>query len=141
MKTIFDTITVNYSEYSYFDKLDSDAQLKYVFEIYDEAIQTNSTLDLTGFFQSIHESLQKPDLPDIESYDSHDRVDVLIDDETIMIESNSLRAVRHIALKFVEAGYILARAHDMEKSFKKDKITRYMRIFKIIDQVSTICFN
>ena len=58
-----------------------------------------------------------------------------------MIESNSLRAVRHVAVKFVEAGYILERAHDMEKSFKKDKITRYMRIFKIIDQVSTLCFN
>ena len=124
MKTIFDTITVNYSEYSYFDKLDSEAQLKYIFELYDEATRKTTTVDLTGFFQAIHESLHKPDPADTETIDSHDRVDVLIDDETIMIESNSLRAVRHIAMKFVEGGYILARDHDMEKSFKKDKITR-----------------
>ena len=69
------------------------------------------------------------------------RVDVLIDDDNIMIESNSLRAIRHITLKFVESGYILARYKDMEKTFRKDKITKYMRIFRIIDQVSTICPN
>lgn len=141
MKTIFDTITVNYAEYSYFNKLKSAEQVQYLFEVYDEATRKSATVDLSSFFESVHDALQKSDREDNDIIDSRDRVDVLIDDETILIESNSLRAIRHIAFKFVESGYILARDTDMEKSFKKDKVTRYMRIFRIIDQVSTLCFN
>lgn len=140
MKTIFDNITINYAEYSYFNKLKPAEQVQYLFSVYDEA-SIKSTIDLSSFFESVHDALLQPDRQDIEMIDSQDRVDVLIDDETILIESNSLRAIRHIAFKFVESGYILARDTDMEKSFKKDKVTRYMRIFKIIDQVSTLCFN
>ena len=65
----------------------------------------------------------------------------MIDDDNIMIESNSLVALRYIVYKFFESGYILSRDKDMEKMFKKDKVTRYMRIFRIVDQVSTICIN
>jgi hypothetical protein len=57
-----------------------------------------------------------------------------------MIESNSLKATRHIALQFIEAGYILSRDKN-RKNVSKRQITRYMRIFKIINQVSTLCLN
>ena len=68
-------------------------------------------------------------------------VDVMIDDRNIMIESNSLRAVRHVTYKFVESGYILQRDLATEKIFRKDKTTRYIRIFRIISYVNSMCLN
>ena len=141
MKTIFDNIIVEYAEYSYFKKLNTTDQLQYLFEIYEENISDKKSVDLSAFFDTIHKELQDPESLETEQTDSNDRVDVLIDDENIMIESNSLKAIRHISLKFVEAGYILARDKSMEKMFHKDKQTRYLRIYRIIDQVSTICLN
>jgi hypothetical protein len=70
-----------------------------------------------------------------------DYVEVLIDDDNIMVESNSIKAIRQIVYRFFESGYILQRDKNMEKMFKRDKITRYLRIFRIIDQVSVICTN
>jgi hypothetical protein len=66
---------------------------------------------------------------------------VMIDDENIMIESNSLRATRHIIYKFMESGYIIQRDKNMEKTFKRDKVTRYLRIFRIINQTDSLCIN
>jgi len=141
MKTIFDNIVVEYAEYSYFRKLNTADQLQYLFEIYEENISDKKSVDLSAFFDTIHKELQDPESLETDQPDSNDRVDVLIDDDNIMIESNSLKAVRHISLKFAEAGYILARDKEMEKMFHKDKQTRYLRIYRIIDQVSTICLN
>ena len=141
MKTIFDLITVNYAEYSYFQKSNTANQVKFLFELYDGATRRVAPLDLSGFFQEINMDLNDQEITISGDMNDPNRVDVLIDDDNIMIESNSLRAIRHITLKFVESGYILARDKDMEKTFRKDKITKYMRIFRIIDQVSTICPN
>ena len=141
MKTIFDNIVVEYAEYSYFRKLNTADQLQYLFEIYEEQTTDKKSVDLSAFFDTIHKELQDPESLETDQPDSNDRVDVLIDDDNIMIESNSLKAIRHISLKFVEAGYILARDKGMEKMFHKDKQTRYLRIYRIIDQVSTICLN
>ena len=147
MKTVFDNISVTYAEYSYFCKLDSIDKLKYLFDLYSEGLQPDDesntrSVDLTTFFNTIHQELQSSDHLDSENItDSSDRVDVLIDEDNIMIESNSLRAIRHISLKFIEGGYILARDKEMEKMFRKDKNTRYLRIYRIISQVSTLCLN
>ena len=65
----------------------------------------------------------------------------MIDDEIIMIEANSLRALRLVKNRFIEAGYILQRDVEQEKMFRKDKVTKYMRIFYIVDQITGICFN
>ena len=65
----------------------------------------------------------------------------MIDDQNILIESNNLRAVREVTNHFMESGYILARDRKLEKMFRKDKITRYLRVFTIISQVTTICLN
>lgn len=144
MKNTFDDVKVTYSEYSYFKDLPKKEQIQYFFELYDAALADSRALDLSAFFESIHNELQKPDLsayPPEEYEKTADWVDVLIDDEIIMIESNSLRSCREVALRFAESGYILRRDKAMEKSFRKDKNTRYMRIYQIIDQVSTICLN
>jgi predicted dinucleotide-utilizing enzyme len=141
MKTIFDNINVEYAEYSYFKKLNTADQLQYLFEIYEEQTTDKKSVDLSAFFDTIHKELQEPESLDDEPISSNDRVDVLIDDDNIMIESNSLKAIRHISLKFIEAGYILSRDKSMEKMFHKDKQTKYLRIYRIIDQVSTICLN
>ena len=58
-----------------------------------------------------------------------------------MIESNSLKALRFVTYKFIESGYILRRDLAVEKMFRKDKVTKYLRVFKIINQASDLCFN
>jgi hypothetical protein len=65
----------------------------------------------------------------------------MIDDETIMIETNNLKALRHVIFKFIETGYIIQRDIVLEKMFRKDKMTKYLRIFRIINQSTGLCFN
>lgn len=145
MKTTFDNILVSKFEYNYFAQLDSADQLRYFFDMYEASTSSAKNLDLTEFFGSIKDAIedntitQKND--DVNIPRDVDRVDVMIDDQNILIESNSLKSIRHIALQFIEAGYILTRDRDMEKTFRKDKVTKYIRIFNIINQVSTICYN
>jgi hypothetical protein len=136
---------VNYAEYSYFKKLPKAEKIQFLFELYEAAeIRNTNGIDLGRVFEMIKESLI-----DSNRYDERtkelpqdvDYVEVMIDDDNIMVESNSIKAIRQIVYRFFESGYILRRDKDMEKMFKKDKITRYLRIFRIIDQVSTICTN
>jgi hypothetical protein len=144
MKTVFDVMQVNYAEYSYFKQLKKAERVKFFFELYEAELIRSSGLNLTSFFESLRdqfiqqesESVQasKTDLPE-------DAVEVMIDDENIMIESNSLRATRHIIYKFMESGYIIQRDKNMEKTFKRDKVTRYLRIFRIINQTDSLCIN
>jgi len=146
MKTIFDLMTVNYAEYSYFKQLPKNERVSFFMELYDAASYrySDSGLDLGKFFATLKDQIL--DSKEINSDYSQiprntDYVDVMIDDKNLMVESNSLKAVRHIIYKFIESGYILQRDKTMEKTFKRDKITRYMRIFKIIDQIPCICIN
>ena len=147
MKTIFDTIVVNYAEYSYYKDLSPSDRINFMFEIYEAAILRTQQpgIDLAGFFLAIKEQMidsnsyetsQPVELPE-----GVDKIEVMIDDENIMVEANSLRAMRHIIYKFFESGYILRRDKEMEKLFKRDKVTKYLRIFKIVDQTSSICIN
>jgi hypothetical protein len=150
IKTIFDVLIVSYSEYEYFKNSTAAKKMNFLFELYDSRIVDSGQFDLSDFFDSVHQnlksyvnsyneqSLPQPEHPEL---DSTDFVDVTIDDSTIMIESNSLRATKHVIYQFVEAGYILRRDIATEKMFKKDKLTRYIRIFKIINQALEICPN
>lgn len=143
MKTIFDNVIISNTEYAYFAQLDLIDQINYFFDLYDESSQRTNVLDLSSFFDGVRSALENvSDSTAVSKVPrEHDQVDVIIDDENILIESNSIRAVKHIAMRFIESGYILSRDVNMEKMFRKDKVTRYMRVFKIIDQVSTLCFN
>jgi hypothetical protein len=146
MKPIFDLMTVNYAEYSYFKQLPKKERILFFMELYEAALYrySNNNLDLGKFFATLKDQILESNELDTEFVSmpkGSDHIEVLIDDENLMIESNSLKAVRHIVYKFIESGYILQRDKNMEKAFKRDKITRYMRVFKIIDQISCICTN
>lgn len=147
MKSIFSYCNVNYAEWQYFNTLSDADKVRYMFDIYEAAHQKGTDgMDLSKFFESIKETLIKSDVIQAEataedSNSNADRVDVMIDDENIMIESNSLKALRFVSLRFMESGYILQRDKDTEKMFRKDKVTRYLRVYRIVDQVSGICIN
>lgn len=152
MEKLFNNINVNYSEYSYFTQLSIAEQASFLFQLYENVQSLNNVnggLDLSQFFKTIindklADSTNKYITETFESADyasDPNRVDVLIDDSNIMLESNSLKAVRQIVYKFIESGYILRRDLGTEKIFRRDKITRYLRIFSIIDQTSHICIN
>lgn len=152
MEKLFNNINVNYSEYSYFKQLSIADKASFLFQLYENAQNINNANggpDLSQFFKTIIEDKLADSTNDYvsETYEAADyatdpnRVDVLIDDSNIMLESNSLKAVRQIIYKFIEAGYILRRDLGTEKLFRRDKITRYLRIFYIIDQTSHICIN
>jgi hypothetical protein len=143
MKTIFDLIQIDKIQFNYFDQLDAADKMFYLLDVYEmHIINKTKAIDLTSFFQEVHQSIDSEASISRTGFpDNVDRVDVMIDEENIMIESNKLGAIRHVANKFMESGYILSRDKNMEKMFRKDKITRYMRIFKIINHVSTICLN
>ncbi len=145
MKTVFSHIEINYSEYQYFLDLNSLEQLQYLFDVYDAEIQGKSGLDLSNFFDTVKQTIIENSEPIQETYNEYElgveRVDVMIDDETIMIETNNLKALRHVIFKFIETGYIIQRDIVLEKMFRKDKMTKYLRIFRIINQSTGLCFN
>lgn len=147
MKTVFDVLHVNSAEYNYYKQLSKADQVMFFFEIYEAAlIKHVDGLDLSKVFNMIQESLQDSDISNQDTeldnfHDDVEKVDVMIDDDNIMIETNSLVALRVIVYKFFESGYILCRDKNMEKMFRRDKVTKYLRIFRIVDQVSTICIN
>jgi hypothetical protein len=147
MDSLYDKIQVNYSEYEYYKGLSESDKVNFLMQLFDQALVASKGLDLSAFFRGLIDS-EPDDEKHIETiYESPkyendpNRVDVLIDENNIMIESNSLRAIKHVAYKFIESGYILQRDLETEKMFKRDKITKYMRIFLVIDQISNICTN
>ena len=147
METRFEKINISKQEYIFFKTLPTQERLDYMFGLYDSsAVTTIKAIDLSNFFSAIHSQLEEKEkdqepTPGPTEPPSFDRVDVMIDDEIIMIEANSLRALRVVKNRFIEAGYILQRDVEQEKMFRKDKVTKYMRIFYIVDQITGICFN
>lgn len=147
METRFEKISISKQEYVFFKTLPLQERLNYMFGLYESsAVTTIKAIDLSNFFSAIHTQLEekekeKETTTKADESRSFDRVDVMIDDEIIMIEANSLRALRLVKNRFIEAGYILQRDIEQEKMFRKDKVTKYMRIFYIVDQITGICFN
>jgi hypothetical protein len=147
METRFEKISISKEEYVFFKTLPLQERLNYMFGLYESsAVTTIKAIDLSNFFSAIHTQLEEKEKEQeittkADETRSFDRVDVMIDDEIIMIEANSLRALRLVKNRFIEAGYILQRDVEQEKMFRKDKVTKYMRIFYIVDQINGICFN
>ncbi len=156
MTTVFCITIITDAEWKYAQTLSDSDVVNYLFTIFDSGHKRISSVDLASFFSSIHQTLDEstPDEPDdeedpykdsgvevIEFGDDVERVDVLIDDDNIMIESNSLKAVRLVSYKFVESGYIILRDLNTEKLFRKDKVTRYLRVFRIVNQFDGLCFS
>jgi len=141
MENKFEQLVITKHEINYLETLDNQGRLDYLFSIYDAEIKRVITpADLAGFFEAVKENLEQQN-EQLEFPADSKRVDVLIDDDNIMIEANSLRAIRIVVNRFIESGYILRRDVELEKSFRKDKVTRYMRVFYIVDQITGICSN
>jgi len=136
-------IHVNYSEYCYFDYLSESEVVDYFFQLF-EGQSAKSKLDLGGFFTQINEEYindeplvqLKNDIPD-----HSNRVDIMIDDEYLLIESNSLKAVRIVMTKFMESGYVMSRDKKSETMFKPDKTTRYLRVYTIVGQIPGVSLS
>lgn len=154
METIFNKIFVTKAEYSIIKTMHPTEQLRWLFDTYDSTKMQTGTMDLSAFFKDVKDELEQytNSIPmHIEEIDitenalpadnNIDFVDVMIDDENIMIESNSLKALRHVKDKFIESGYMLQRDLATEKMFRKDKTTRYIRVFRIINYTSSMCLN
>jgi hypothetical protein len=154
MATIFNKIFVTKAEYSIIKTMHVSEQLRWLFDTYDSTTRQTGIMDLSAFFKDVKDELEQYNnsLPmHVEEIDiketalpadsNIDFVDVMIDDENIMIESNSLKALRHVKDKFIESGYMLQRDLATEKMFRKDKTTRYIRVFRIINYTSSMCLN
>jgi len=142
MKNQVKNIKINYSEYAYFTTLPGHEKLNYFFQLFED--KTVTDVDLKEFFNQINVDLndnQSKIHINKEIPDEHNRVDIMIDDEFIMIESNSLKAIRIIITRFMESGYMVSRNKQTEKIFKKDKTTRYIRVYSIIDQTIGFCLS
>ena len=151
MNNIFDNITVRLPELHYFQQLLRKEKIYYFLELFETStntkeIQTSGIQEgLQQFFDDL-ESESSSELPYYESYDigsddHYNRVDILVDNENLVIESNSLKAVRSIKDKFLDCGYLLIRDTDVEKVFRVDKITKYVRVYKIIGRTFHLCLN
>ena len=136
-------IHVNYSEYCYFDYLSGYDQLNYFFQLF-EGQSTTSKIDLQDFFSQIQED-EQDEYPivdiDKELPKNSKRVDVMLDEDFLVVESDSLKAVRLVTSRFMESGYLMSRDKITEKMFKKDKTTRYLRVYSIIGQIPGHCLS
>jgi hypothetical protein len=143
MNSHLDAIEVQLPEFNFFQQLTSNEKFLYLTEIYDLETRKNSDIDIAENLQTFFD-----DITELQQYDvlntggeEFDKVDVLVDNENLLLESNSLRAVRQIKNRFMDEGYVLARDSEIEKMFKKNKITRYLRVYKIIGRVFHLCYN
>jgi hypothetical protein len=143
----FDNIFVDLPEYSYFKELSSPEKIEYLIEIYDlEIRKQDSDQNLTDGLNEFFKEISPIDTENLEftSFDiqgSRERVDVMIDQENVLVESNSLKAVRYIIRKCIDSGYILKRDKEIEKIFRKNKISRYLRIYNIIGTENHLCYS
>lgn len=153
-KPTIQNVIISEMEYARFNKLSSAEKLNYLFNLVQELDAfSRPGPDLSEFFEDVVNDLSDnidgpsnlPNSPETLEYttpdysdliDSRNRVDVMIDETSIMVESNSLSAIRHVILKFTESGYILLRDTRAESMFREDKQTRYLRIYTIVDQTT-----
>jgi hypothetical protein len=142
MKSLFEHDIITYSEYEYFKSLAKSDKIKYMFELYETTLVPQN-LNLNMFFETIKSAvLNSKYIPIVEAPKvKQSIIDVTIDDEIIMIETDNLKALRTVLWRFVESGYVLRRELNMEKMFRKNKHTKYIRIFQILNRSSSICPN
>jgi len=143
MSNYLKDIEVQLPEFNFFQQLSSSEKFLYLTEIYELETKKNSNIDIAENLQTFFD-----DITELQQYDvfntggeEFDKVDVLVDNENLVLESNSLSAVRQIKNRFMDEGYVLTRDSEIEKMFKKNKLTRYLRVYKIIGRVFHLCYN
>ena len=135
MNNVFNNITVRLPELHYFQQLLKKEKIYYFLELFETSINAKE-IQTTGIqegLQQFFDDLETESSNEMHYYESYDicsdehynRVDILVDNENIVIESNSLKAVRSIKDRFLDCGYLLVRDTDVEKVFRVDKITKW----------------
>ena len=123
----YSNIFVDFPEYSYFKDLAGHEKIQYLIEIYDMETKKQD-IDPIQLSNGLNEFFNDLDAQDQEfefdSYhlDGQDRVDIMIDTDNVLIESNSLKAVRHIRNKCIDSGYLLKRDINLKKYLKKIRL-------------------
>lgn len=142
MESVFDNLNISFSEYSYFSELESAERVMYLFEIFQVEYLKINGHDLARALKTIFEEPETLEIiEDDASSETKLHVDLMIDEQNILIESNSLRALRMVLNKLAEDGYILSRNTVTEKLFKTDKLTRYLRAYDIVGMSASISIN
>jgi len=143
MSNYLKDIEVQLPEFNFFQQLSSSEKFLYLTEIYELETKKNSNNNIVENLQTFFE-----DVTELQQYDvfntsgeEFDKVDVLVDNENLVLESNSLSSVKQIKNRFIDEGYVITRDSEIEKMFKKNKITRYLRVYKIIGRVFHLCYN
>jgi len=143
MSNYLKDIEVQLPEFNFFQQLSSSEKFLYLTEIYELETKKNSDTNIVENLQTFFK-----DVTELQQYDvfntggeEFDKVDVLVDNENLVLESNSLSAVRQIKNRFIDEGYVITRDAEIEKMFKKNKLTRYLRVYKIIGRVFHLCYN
>ena len=123
MNNCLNNIQILLPEFNFFQQLSSSEKFLYLTEIYELETRKTSENDIAENLQTFFEDVTK-----LEQYDvfntggvDFEKVDVLVDNENLVLESNSLSAVRQIKNRFIDEGYILTRDSEIEKMFKKNK--------------------
>lgn len=141
MKSVLNNIYISNYEYNYIVELSGKKKFSYLIERFESTTRQKHELNLTEFFNEIsHDDETEEYSIEFSTNDSaelnDDQVDVMIDSENILIESNSLKNIRVTIKNFFELGYILQRDLNTEKIFKPNKVTRYIRIYTIIGNIT-----
>ena len=143
MNNCLNNIQILLPEFNFFQQLSSSEKFLYLTEIYELETRKTSENDIAENLQTFFD-----DVTELQQYDvfntggeEFDKVDVLVDNENLVLESNSLSAVRQIKNRFMDEGYVITRDTEIEKMFKKNKLTRYLRVYKIIGRVFYLCYN
>ena len=144
MATLIDDIFISNMEYnSYIVNLTTEEKFNYLIDRIDTEISAEEprAFSLEEFFEELkQETGISNEVDTYETFGSNsekdkNQVDVMIDEENILIESNSLKNIRIVIRNFFELGYILRRDPVVEKMFKENKTTRYLRVYTIINQI------
>ena len=104
MSNYLKDIEVQLPEFNFFQQLSSSEKFLYLTEIYELETKKNSDTNIVKNLQTFFE-----DVTELQQYDvfntggeEFDKVDVLVDNENLVLESNSLSAVRQIKNRFIE---------------------------------------
>jgi hypothetical protein len=150
MTTLIDNIFISNLEYNtYIVNLTTEEKFRYLIDRINTEISGENlkAFSLEEFFEELKEESgisNEVDLYEIRESNpgkNKNQVDVMIDEENILIESNSLKNIRIVIRNFFELGYILRRDQVIEKMFKENKTTRYLRVYTIINQIGFASLN
>ena len=105
---IFNNIQISSAELDYVIGLSALDRIRYLFELYNIEVHRteNPNLNLQDFFNELDTDIAESETFS-ETYDAGDsdkkqyRVDVMIDDRNILIESNNLKSLRIIKCRFI----------------------------------------